>query len=143
MNPPVDREDCYSVTHPSDHNSIFIDSPVNKQRRKARKHTLQRRRDRDGQKLEGSKGKSKGGNDGLEARYTRGQGHAVAFMIAVPLISGYGYPYVYPSCPWSCAAVGLCWLMRSVYLRVGVDNFRVYPDAPEAMVHCPAAQWMV
>ena len=37
MNPPMDREDCYSATHPSDHNSIFINSRLGKQRREVRK----------------------------------------------------------------------------------------------------------
>ena len=104
----MDREDCYSATHPSDHNSIFIDSRLNKQQREARKLTWQRRRDRDGEKVKESEGKAKSKNRDLRARYARGQSHGAAFMVPVPLTYGYGYPFVYPSYPGSCAGVSPC-----------------------------------
>ena len=105
MDPPMDRDDCFSVTHPSDHNSIFINSRMNKGRREIRKSTWQRRRDRDGEKIRQSKGKAKKENKDLEERHARGQDHDAAFMVPVPLIYGYGYPYAYPVHPGSCAGV--------------------------------------
>jgi hypothetical protein len=51
--------------------------------------------DRDGQKIQSSKGTAKSKNRDLEERYTRGQGHDAAFMIPVLMTYGYGYPYVY------------------------------------------------
>ena len=103
MDPPIDREDCYSATHPSDHNSVFISSAVGKQRRDVRKRKWKRRRDRDGQKIEKSKGKVNDKN--LQERHTRGQDHDAAFMVPVPLTYGYGYPWVYPAYPGMCAGV--------------------------------------
>lgn len=105
MDPPADREDCYSATHPSDHNSIFINSRVGRQRRELRKLIWRRRRNRDGQKVQDSKGKPKNKNKDLEERYARGQGHGAAFMIPVPQTYGYGSPHAYPSYPGSCAVV--------------------------------------
>ena len=106
MDPPMDREDCYAVTHPSDHNSIFIGSQLGKQQREVRKLRWKRRRDRDGQKIKGSEGKAK--DKDLEERYARGQDHEAAFMVPVPLAHGYAYPYVYPPYPGSCAGVSPC-----------------------------------
>jgi len=106
MDHPIDREDCYSATHPSDHNSIHINSRLAKQRREVRRLRWKRRRDRDGEKNKRSKGKAK--NKDFEERYARGQDHDPAFMVPVPLIYGYGYPWVYQSCPGLCAGVSPC-----------------------------------
>ena len=140
IDPPMDREDCHSATHPSDHNSIFINSPLNKERREMRKLTWQRRRDRDGEKLKGSKGKAKNKDRDLEERHARGQDHDAAFMVPVPLIYGYGYPYVYPLYPGSCAGVSHCSPVHSVYLRAEFDYFRVSPDVSETKVQPLAVQ---
>ncbi|KAF9644170.1 hypothetical protein BDM02DRAFT_3175056, partial [Thelephora ganbajun] len=101
MDSPMDREDCYSATHPSDHNSVFINSRIGKQRREVRKLTWKRRRDRDSQKIKESKGKIK--NKELGERYARGHDHDAAFMVPVPLVYGYGYPFVYTPYPGLCA----------------------------------------
>jgi len=101
--PPINREDCYSATHPSDHNSIFIDSGANKQRREVRELKWQRRRNRDGQTIRESKDKAK--NRDLEKRHARGEGHDSAFMVPVPLMYGYGYPFAYLPYTGSCAVV--------------------------------------
>ena len=103
MDPPIDREDCHAVTHPSDHNSIFIDSRLGKFQREGREFTWKRRRDRDEKIVKGSKGKAK--DKDLEKRYARGQDHDTAFMVPVPLVYGYGYPWVYQPYPGSCAGV--------------------------------------
>ena len=93
----MDHEGCYSATDPSDHNSIFAYSRVDKQRRELRKLKRRRRRDRDGLKIQESKGKAKSKDGDLKERYVRGQGHDAAFMVPVPLTYGYGSPYMYPS----------------------------------------------
>ena len=103
MGPPIDREDCYSATHPSDHNSIFIDSSLGKQRREVRELKWKRRRDRDGQRI--AKAKGKANDKDLQERHARGQDHDAAFMVPVPLTYGYGYPWVYPPYPGLCAGV--------------------------------------
>jgi len=102
----MDREDSYSATHPSDHNSILIESEAHKQQRKVRKLKWQRRRERDGQTIRESKDKAK--NRDLEERHARGEGHDSAFMIPVPLMYGYGCPFVYSPYPGSCAIVSPC-----------------------------------
>lgn len=106
MDPPIDREDCYSATHPSDHSSIHINSRLAKQRRKVRGLRWKRRRDRDDEKIKWSRGKAK--NKDLEERCARGQNRDAAFMVPVPLIYEYGYPWVYPPCPGLCAGVSPC-----------------------------------
>ncbi|KAF9786260.1 hypothetical protein BJ322DRAFT_775798 [Thelephora terrestris] len=90
--PPMDPEDCYSASHPSDHNSVSMNARVRKQRREAWKPRWQRRRNRDGQKIKNSKGQMQNGD--LEERHPRGQDQDAAPVVApLPLMYGYGYPY--------------------------------------------------
>lgn len=101
------------------------------QRREARQPGWKRRSDRDGQKIRRSKGRAE--DQVLEGRYARGQDHDG--VVPVPLIYGYGYPRVRPSFPGFFAAVGPFLPVHSVYLRIDVDTFGVYPDVLETMVH--------
>ena len=87
--------------------------------------------DRDGLKIQESKEKAKSKDGNLEERYTRGQGHDAAFMAPMPLMYGYGSPYVYPSyLEPSAFVIPVHWYTRSVW-RLTFNNFRVYPDVLE------------
>ena len=88
----MNREDCYPATDPSDHNSLFVYSRVDKQRHELRKLKRWQRRDRDGLKVQESEGEAKSKDGDLEERYASGRGHDAAFMVPVPLIYGYGSP---------------------------------------------------
>jgi hypothetical protein len=93
INPPA-RDDCLLATHPSDHNSIYIERVSHAQRQK-RETKRQKRRARDLQRV------SQGKLD--ERTYRRGDAHDVAFLVPVPL---YYYPVVgFGGFPGACAAV--------------------------------------
>ena len=100
MEPPMNRDDCYSATHPSEHNSVLI---LNKSRRTARETEWRRRREREGEKI--GKGKWKSKDTELEERYLRGRSHDFPFMIPVTKNYGYGCPRVQQNHPGGCAAV--------------------------------------
>jgi hypothetical protein len=80
------------ATHPSDHNSVYIDSFSRTQRAK-RKMKQEKRRERDWQRI-------------LQGRmekhtYIRGEGHSAGFLVPVP----YYYSGGIVGCPGACAAV--------------------------------------
>ncbi|EPQ58878.1 hypothetical protein GLOTRDRAFT_125199 [Gloeophyllum trabeum ATCC 11539] len=74
--PPVDNETICAGTHPSDHNAVYVLGEPDWYRR-ARKRKAMQRRERD--KAEVQKGK-------MDRRlWDRGMGHALPFLVPVPL----------------------------------------------------------
>jgi len=103
MEPPMNRDDCYSATHPSEHNSVhIIGTGRSGGKRKLRETEWGKRREREGEKI--GKGKWKSKNAELEERYLRGRSHDFPFSMPVPKTPGYGCPHVQRSHPGGCAA---------------------------------------
>lgn len=111
MEPPVDRDDCYSATHPSEHNSVYIidrSGPT----RDVREAEWRRRREKEGEKV--GKGTRRSKNTGLEERYMRGRIHDFPFTMPVPTTCGYGWPCVQLRHAAGCAAVRPCAMFRFI-----------------------------
>ena len=120
MDPPlVNHEDSYSATHPSDHNSVAIDSRHENIRRERRRDAWKCKRDEEKQKMEEStrKGKKKASKEIFE----RGQKHEAAFMVPVPLTYESAKPPHFTV--KLCAAVGHFELMKLQYLRADDSIF--------------------
>lgn len=112
---PTGRGACNSTTHPSDHNSISVDSRVRKQRREAWRIRWQRKRNREGPKLKNSKGKAKNGD--VEARHVRGQERDNGVAVPLPLMYGYGYPFESSEYPGLSVEVSSCFWVSFGCLR--------------------------
>lgn len=102
MEPPINRDDCYSATHPSEHNSIHVIGRSGRGR-KFREAEWRRRREKEGEKI--GKGKRRSKSTELEERYLRGRGHDFPFLMPVPKAFGYGCPHVQQSWAGGCAVV--------------------------------------
>jgi len=98
----MNRDDCYSATHPSEHNSVHIIGR-SERRRNAREIEWRKRREKEGKKIGKGKGKSK--NAELEERYLRGRSHDFPFLMRVPKTHGYGCPHVQKAYAAGCAVV--------------------------------------
>lgn len=98
LDPPEEHPYLLAATHPSDHNGVAVEGlpHVNyNQQRRAREAKLQKRRERDAQKVE------KGKID--RAAYERGRDHYPAFLIPVPIFfPAYGVG--------GCVAAGGGWI---------------------------------
>jgi len=128
MEPPMNRDDYYSATHPSDHNSVYI---IDKSgpKRDTRETEWGRRRGKEGERV--GKGTRRSKNADLEERYLRGRAHEFPFSMPAPTTYGYGWPCVQPCHAAGCAAVCpyatpcfISWLMS--------HGSRVYLDVPNA-----------
>ena len=102
MEPPMNRDDCYSATHPSEHNSVHI-LDRSDLGRDIREVEWRKRREKEGEKI--GKGKRRGKNTDLEERYMRGRSHDFPFLMPTPRAHGYGCPHVQPRYVAGCAAV--------------------------------------
>lgn len=140
----MEPQDCYSASHPSDHNSVSMHSRVRKQRREVWKLKWQRRRNRDGQKIKNSKGKMQ--TRELEEIHPRplGQDHDTAVVAPLPLMQGYGYPYESSEDHGLCLGVSTCSPVNLEYLTLRVDpnNLRISLGVVGARVHWAAHQWV-
>jgi len=74
INPPP-RDDCFLATHPSDHNSVYIENISHSMRQKRAAKT-QKRRERDLKKVKDGKM--------TEEEYQRGAAHDTAFLVPIP-----------------------------------------------------------
>lgn len=102
MEPPMNRDDCYSATHPSEHNSVHILKKSGRGR-DFREADWRSRREKEGEKI--GKGGRKSKNPELEERYLRGRSHEFPFLMPIPKVHGYGCPQVQPFHAGGCAAV--------------------------------------
>jgi hypothetical protein len=98
----MNRDDCYSATHPSEHNSVHI-LDRSDLGRDIREVEWRKRREKEGEKI--GKGKRRGKNTELEERYMRGRSHDFPFLMPTPKSHGYGCPHVQPRYAAGCAAV--------------------------------------
>jgi hypothetical protein len=89
------RDDAFLATHPSDHNSVYIET-VGPFRRRAREVKRQKHQARDLRKVRQGKVS--------ERKYMLGERHGAAFLVPVPL---YYDPVGYVGYPGACAAVCL------------------------------------
>lgn len=97
----MDRDDCYSATHPSEHNAVHIIGK-SARARDLREAEWRRRREKEGEKI--GKGK-RSKNAELEERYLRGRSHEFPFLMPVPKAHGYGCPHAQRSYAPACVAV--------------------------------------
>ena len=98
----MNREDCYSATHASEHSSVYI-LKRSQRGRGAREIEWRRRREREGEKIGKVGWRNK--NAELEERYLRGRDHDFAFLMPVLKTCGYGCPRVQAYYAAGCAAV--------------------------------------
>jgi len=98
----MNRDDCYSATHASDHNSVHI-LKKSWRMRGLREAEWRKRREREGEKI--GKGKWKSKDTELEERYLRGRSHEFPFSMPITKTYGYGCPRLQPSHAGGCAAV--------------------------------------
>lgn len=98
----MNRDDCYSATHASEHNSVHILKKSGR-RRDTREIEWRDRREKEGEKI--GKGKWGSKNPELEERYLRGRSHDFPFLMPIPKSHGYGCPQVQPCYAAGCAAV--------------------------------------
>jgi hypothetical protein len=104
MEPPMNRDDCYAATHPSEHNSVFITGRSG-WRRELRWTQWGRRREKEGEKV--GKGKRTAKDNEVEERYLRGLDHEFPFSSPVTKTHGYGCPHEQKIYSAACAVVCL------------------------------------
>ena len=136
----MNRDDCYSATHPSEHNAVHIigKSACGRDHREAE---WRRRREKEGEKI--GKGK-RNKNAELEERYLRGRSHDFPFLMPVPKIHGYGCPHAQRSYTPACAVVSplpICSVIRVLMLEFrvysGVFNAKMlYRGAVKSLIAC-------
>ena len=107
----MNRDDCYSATHPSEHNSVYI-IDRSELKRNIREAEWRKRREKEGRKV--GKGTWRSKDTELEERYLRGRTHDFPFMMPAPTTYGYGWPSVQPCHAVGCAAVRLRAVFRSI-----------------------------
>lgn len=99
MKPPVNRDDCYAATHPSEHNSVFVIGR-SERKRELRQGEWEKWRKEEGEKIRNGSTVGK-----HSERYLRGRDHEFAFLSPVKKSHGYGCPHVQKSYASACAVV--------------------------------------
>ena len=102
VKPPINREDCYAATHPSEHNSVFVLARSGL-RREIREEEWKRRKVEEEAKM--WKGKQTGKGMETEERYFRTRDHEFPFSSPVTMAHGYGCPHEKECYRGACAVV--------------------------------------